>query len=364
MTVISTPEVNIAIDGGAYQPGNIVTNGTERHLQQLLLQIEKDQDKKIIWRYYCFNVKNKMSSLLPHIAGFEGAGNNSKLLICCLPKFGYGSFWLPLFCLIHRINTFIGYSTYIPLLLSTFRIQTISVIHDFGFIDFPYKYNNVNRLHTILIKALQRADKFICFSKFVRARLKMMTKKPIDLVYSGMEHLKNIKYQISNIKIKNKYLIHVGRLVRSKNIEEIFKIYISVRQKKNIDLVLVGVDDGYKNILEKNLIFMNNRYSIHFVKKITDEELSDYYKKALAVINTSLTEGLCFPVLEALSMGKTVFVKDKKLFYEYKNSFNNIHLIESILDVINNNIRKTSKHKSGKYSWDTYFKTIKNICLK
>lgn len=349
------PKMTIAIDGGAYEPGAIVTHGTERHLQQLIDQIEKDPDQRIQWILFHFKTSNfQRKSYFTSASVKEKTITKSKKNIqsCWLPRIGYGSVWLPLFCLIHRVNVFIGYSTHIPFVLSLTPINTISVLHDVGFIDYPEKYQCVKKMRGIFFNALKRANTFVCFSSFIQERLKTFTKKTVLLVRPGIDHIK--KLTPNNRKRKSQYIIHVGRLAESKDIDVLLDIYRKYTQKnKRVDLLLVGKNDG---------VYLN-RKSVRIAQYVTDEELAEYYHNALFMIHTSLTEGLCFPVLEGLSFGLAVYVADERLYREYKPFFKNLYRVTDLIKHNKTNAKIINTNQKI-YSWKRYYNEIKHVCLR
>lgn len=348
--------VRIAIDGGAYEPNSIVSNGTERHLQQLIRQINKHKDSNIEWIYFHFGKKSENKTFI----------KLDNIVVKRLPQKGFSSFWMPLFCLVNKVDIFLGYSTYIPYLLKLSSIKKVSVIHDFGFLDFPEKYTNHNLLKNIFKNALDRADIFICFTGFIRERLHKLIKKEVFCIKPGYDNLNKIKSK--KLNIKDKYILHVGRISGSKDIGDILKKFdfYKKRQNKNIKLILIGKNDDYVDILFRNKYYKSNKRSILILERLTDSELKYYYENSLFMIHSSLTEGLCFPLLEALSLGVPVFVQDKNLYNEYSRSFTNLYLYKDLRVV--NKIFKKNKDINKKttliYSWDKYYNGVKDICLR
>jgi glycosyltransferase involved in cell wall biosynthesis len=72
------------------------------------------------------------------------------------------------------------------------------------------------------------------------------------------------------------------------------------KQRKDLNLVLVGGRDYFYNRLEK-FIKENQIKNVHLTGFVTDDELAEFYKQAECYVFPSLYEGFGLPPLEALS---------------------------------------------------------------
>lgn len=105
-------------------------------------------------------------------------------------------------------------------------------------------------------------------------------------------------------------LLFVGRLSPHKNqsllIETFF--YLKPKLPRHSRLVLVGGGDpvytSYLKLLAKQL---GVSHSIQFTGKVTDKELTHLYESADALVCTSLHEGFCIPLVEAMKQDVPVF---------------------------------------------------------
>ena len=111
------------------------------------------------------------------------------------------------------------------------------------------------------------------------------------------------------------YFLHVGHLERRKNLDMLLGAYARfVRLRgagNNIPgLWLVGADAGERHPLQKQALRLGIADRVRFEGQVSDAQLMDYYAGCQALLFPSLYEGFGIPALEALAMGKPVFVSD------------------------------------------------------
>ena len=71
-----------------------------------------------------------------------------------------------------------------------------------------------------------------------------------------------------------------------------------------------------------------------FLQSVSDQELTSYYVCAMAILNTSYEEGFCYPVVEALYLGKTVIVNDLSIYKEFTPYFKRLRMTTSGEDFV------------------------------
>lgn len=81
-------------------------------------------------------------------------------------------------------------------------------------------------------------------------------------------------------------------------------------RQNDTKLVLVGREDYFYKRLEEKVKKMNLQESVLFYGEVSDEELSDLYKNALALVVPSFMEGFGLPVLEAMANKCLVLASD------------------------------------------------------
>lgn len=100
--------------------------------------------------------------------------------------------------------------------------------------------------------------------------------------------------------MKDKYFLYVGNAYPHKNLEMLIRAASRVAAR----IIFVGRDDYFYRRLHIK------------PKKVTDEELSNLYEHAEALVFPSRMEGFGLPALEALAHGCPVIASDIPVFHE------------------------------------------------
>ena len=185
---------------------------------------------------------------------------------------------------------------------------------------------------------------------------------PIDI---SSEH-------ISNYNSESETVIFAGRLVETKGVEEILKIWSKI-DTKNLILEIVGPSD------EKNSLFVNySSEKIKFIGELNNNEVKRKIKTSRAVITaTKLLEGQPRVLLEASSYGvpsiypkfggmNEFFPKEYKLSF---NQFNYDDLEKKILmlhdsKLLSDESKEIKKHLTSNYTEEFLYTRFENIIKK
>lgn len=138
---------------------------------------------------------------------------------------------------------------------------------------------------------------YIAISEVVKKRIKKYYGKDSIVLYPFVKKLHNKKTK--NYQLKNYFLV-VSRLVPYKRID----LAIEACNKLNLPLIIIG-----KGMEEKRLKKIAGQ-SIFFLKSLTDDELSEYYKNCKALIFPGI-EDFGLTIVEAQSFGKPVISYNK-----------------------------------------------------
>ncbi len=113
-----------------------------------------------------------------------------------------------------------------------------------------------------------------------------------------------------------RYFLYVGNAYPHKNLErllEAFSVFCHsglVSESHDIKLILVVKDDYFYKRLKKKVEEENLSDKIIFKLNVADEELSNLYQNALALVLPSLMEGFGLPALEAMANKCLVLASD------------------------------------------------------
>ncbi len=170
----------------------------------------------------------------------------------------------------------------------------------------------------VVSRAVNRAKKIIvpldAVKKDVEKTLNVREEK-IAVTYEGFDD--KISSESKQASDKTKYFLYVGNAYPHKNLERLIKAFSVFRTGENMDvqLLLIGKDDYfYKKLHQK--ITKENYSGIIIRNNVSDRELANYYRNAIALISPSLMEGFGLPVLEAMASSCLVVASEIPSFKE------------------------------------------------
>jgi len=310
----------IGIDAGDYYLNTTINSGIKRIVSQALLHLQS--------LYY--------DSIITHLYNYQNGG------------FLFGSVRLPYYLLKNHDQVFFAFSGQIPWLIRFLPLKKILFLYDLGFYQYPQHFQNPLKIIKQTNRSILLADKIIVSSQITKKQLINQFPKldinKITVCYLGIDHLFSIKV-LPTSPLSFQYFLYVGVVKPLKNLEKLIQIYnqfIIQSPKKGIKLIIIGkAETNYKNSLLQLINLLKQEKNIIFKDVVTDEELVNYYQHCIGLLNVSLVEGFCFPVLEALSLGKNVIVNNLPIYKEYVPFFPKLFITKNNSDFV-----KTMKDKS------------------
>jgi len=207
----------------------------------------------------------------------------------------------------------------------------------------------------VFSKAAQKAKKIITVSNATKKEIidhLGTEKEKIKVIYEGVDdELSNIKSQRSKIDIKYKnYFLYVGNAYPHKNLERLLEAFKLLNSDAN--LVLVGKEDYFYKRLKKKAREMGISDRIVFLQNVSDQELVDLYRNALALVLPSLMEGFGLPALEAMANNCLVLASNISPLREvcsdaaiYLDPYNSKDIAEKMKEVCFNDLNHFSEKR-------------------
>jgi len=338
-------KLKIGIDAGDYYPNSPINSGIKRIVNQVLLQLKSQHYKEVI----------------PHIYSFKNRG----LL--------FGSIRLPCYLYKNHDQIFWAFSGQIPWLTKFLPINKVLFLYDLGFYQYPQRFSYPQRLIQQTNQSVKLADKIIVSSQITKDQLikqfPNINANKISVCYLGIDHLLSINIK-STSPLPYQYFLYVGVVKPLKNLEKLIQIYdqfLKQSPNKKIKLVIIGkAQSNYKNSLLQLINLLKQEQNIIFKDVVTDAELVNYYQHCIALLNVSLVEGFCFPVLGALSLGMSVIVNNLPIYKEYTPFFSNLYISKTKNDFIkkmvvickNPEIKKQSINIPSQFTWKWYVQKL------
>jgi len=227
---------------------------------------------------------------------------------------------LDLYVKFPRPKVFLSLSHYVPRFSPIPRIVTIT---DLGYLKFPEQLRKKDLLQLKLWTAysLKVADHIIAISEFTKQDILdnyQIDKSKISVIYPGYDRnvfnvshkKKNAKHVLRKYNIDTPYLLFLGALKPSKNLERLIEAFNQFR-KDNMKLVIAGKKGWlYESIFEivKKLSLENK---VIFTDFVSDEDKPLLMSQAEAFLLPSLYEGFGIPVVESMACGVPVLVSNQ-----------------------------------------------------
>ena len=156
------------------------------------------------------------------------------------------------------------------------------------------------------------------------------------------------------------YLIYTGNLYPHKNIEVVLK---ALKEIPNINLKIISARSVFTSAIEKQIQHYQLQKQVELLGYIPDNEFSNIYHHALALVHPSFLEGFSLTGLEAMALDCPVIAAKASCLPEiYQNSvlYFNPHDSDSLVNQIlhlskstelRNKLIKLGHLQVAKYSW-------------
>lgn len=362
MTATKQNITHIGIDGGDFYPKDEVKSGIQRLVKSFLNSLPTQKNSRNKWFYYFFSDK-------------KVSGISESIIYKNLPRRVFSSFFLPFQMVLDRARIYLGFSGILPHLVRVFGRKSIIFIHDFGFYTNPQYYRDPERMIWQTEYSLCGADRIIVFSDYIRnqifSRFPKISRNKIIRIYPGADHLVKLKtVQL----MKEKFFLYAGVIKAAKNIElllEYFSEFLVQTDNKNIKLILIGSKEGaYFQKISQSHIYKKVGNNLIFLSDVTDNELVRYYLNCYAILNVSHEEGFCYPVIEALHLGRQVIVNDISLYQEFKPFFQSLHIENDKKSFINSMKRAIAQFSptirtiKSPFAWNRFAKELLQVIDK
>lgn len=191
------------------------------------------------------------------------------------------------------------------------KTKLLLTIHDLNFLE-KYKGSKLKRKLNSLQKKVNRASAITVISKFteviVRENLQL-NDTPVHVIYNG-NSLKTFENTNTPDVIKNNtitdFIFSIGIISPKKNSHALLPL---LQTNKDLHLIIAGDNSSdYAKQLLKMAENMGVKAQLHLPGIVDDTTKYWLYKQCKAFVFPSLTEGFGLPVVEAMSLGKPVFL--------------------------------------------------------
>ncbi len=186
--------------------------------------------------------------------------------------------------------------------------KLILTIHDLNFL---YKYTGLKRQWKLnaLQRKVNKASAIVAISQFTANEIKQhlqIDEKKLHVIYNGVSLKSASSVVLPDFLHNQKYLFSIGIINPKKNFHVLLPL---LQHKPDLKLVIAGNDShAYVNLIKEKALALGVLSQLHFMGAVSDELKYTLYKNCYAFVFPSLSEGFGLPVIEAMLMGKPVFL--------------------------------------------------------
>jgi glycosyltransferase involved in cell wall biosynthesis len=227
-----------------------------------------------------------------------------------------------------EIDIYHGLSHEIPKISNHRKFKTVVTIHDLIFLRYPEFFPWLDRqvylkkftyaaqnADLVLAICEQTKDDIIQYLKIDEKKIKVHYQSiGSQFIYPQTEE--KIKEVIEKSNIRKKFILNVGAFEERKNQLSLIESYYNLAENNEYDLILIGSGKKYFQKCRELTKKLNLESKIHFLDKVSFEDLPAFYKAASLFCFPSHFEGFGIPIVEALQSGVPVATSKGSCFPE------------------------------------------------
>jgi len=269
----------------------------------------------------------------------------------------------------------------------TAKVPTVQVVHDLNFIHMPEHLPRMWRRYYLKRFPLfiARAHHIVTVSEFSKRDLMEKLGVPeekISVVYNDTaEGFSPAADADEAGRVRHKYaagkpyFLFVGLIHPRKNIGGLMEAFAIMKKNTGADtkLVIAGSKKWWTPELEKQHAEHPYREDIIFTGRLSDADLQEIYRGALALVFPSFFEGFGIPILEAFKSDVPVITSDTTALPEvggdaalYCDPFDAASIARPMIDIYNDAALREQciirgRSQTQKFSWDAGAQTVSRI---
>ncbi|CAM1368690.1 Glycosyl transferase group 1 [Tenacibaculum litopenaei] len=244
-------------------------------------------------------------------------------------------------------------------------IKFVLTIHDLNFLYEDKSESKRQKLIKQIQNRIDRADYITTISTFVLEDIKKhlnLEGKKVKVVYNGVNLVEYPDFNEPKIRPEGDYLFTIGTVLPKKNFHVLIPM---LKANPTLKLYIGGIqpDENYK----AKIVSLAAEYGVTdqlvLLGAISEEEKYWYLKNCKAFLFPSIAEGFGIPVIEAMHLGKPVFLSTHTSLPEiggahayYFENFDPDHLNavfnQGMKDFEDNQRAESLKQWAAQFSWE------------
>ena len=285
----------------------------------------------------------------------------------------YGLFWerviLPRIASKQNVDLLYCPNGNAPLIPTSYSV--VVCIHDVN--SFEGWSSSIHQLYrrAMIPLGARLADSVITVSEFSKQEIAThldISLESIHVVHNGIDEIFFSDSSGDQFRLPSQYILFVGALNPRKNIKNIIRSFIILKDKSDFDTDLVIIGPRNKKIFKNMSI--EERNDIHTPGFVTKKQLKHAYINADVFLYPSLYEGFGLPPLEAMACGTPVIASNRTSMPEILNDAallidptNVDEIVNSVKKILENGnkadeLRVAGKTRAKKFTWTKATKTL------
>ncbi len=189
------------------------------------------------------------------------------------------------------------------------KTRVLLTIHDLNYLR-EKAGPKIDREHRRIKRLIKRCDAVTVISKFVADEVKSyfdLQGKPLQVIYNGRPDISQFEAaQPAWLNPSKPFLFSIGIIDRKKNFHVLLDL---IKQLPNHQLVIAGQNDSpYAQEMRATIEQYGISDQVLMPGPVSDEERQWLYENCESFVFPSLTEGFGLPPIEAMTVGKPVFL--------------------------------------------------------
>ena len=243
------------------------------------------------------------------------------------------------------------------------KIKFVYTIHDLNFLYTDKPELKKKRLLQQIQERIDRADMITVISDYVRRDVEQHLDthgKPVRVIYNGVEVKRFPEFDAPRYRPEKPFLFTVGTVLYKKH----FHVLPRLLPGTDFELIIAGIhpDKEYVEQIRAQARKFGVENRVILTGPVSDEEKYWYMSRAEAFLFPSISEGFGMPPVEAMRLGKPVFLSTHTSLPEvgghvayYFQNFEPEHMREVLLhgleDYQKNNRKEEIIRWSNKFTW-------------
>jgi glycosyltransferase involved in cell wall biosynthesis len=257
-----------------------------------------------------------------------------------------------------------------------YRKPFVVTVHDVTLLEYSGRSRlsrlKMHPMRLVVRKGIAHSKAVITISEYQRRLVARKFRTPQDrikVIYEAAEDRYRPLSPAAKIAFRRQhgldrpFLMYAGEWREHKNLIRLFRAFKKLRERRDVELVLVGKRDPAFPIIPETIRRLGLERDVRLTGFVDYEDLPKYYASADAFVFPSLTEGFGLPPLEAMASGTPVTSSDAQPMPEilgtaahFFNPRNTAEMAGALERVLTDRRLRTSLRRRGlaqakRYSW-------------